>query len=549
MESHCIPYSRLPETTGILRDYIDRFDRVATFYGSGSPFEPDSYRQLADSLRYAPETRAQLARILLRQNGAFGASDQTLASLERFTRPETVAVVSGQQVGLFSGPAFTLYKALTAVRLAYHLSNQGVPSVPVFWLATEDHDLEEVAATTLLDDDYQAVPLGDAGTRSAPQSSVGYVHLSESVAEALTRLESVLPEGATRKQLLGDLRAAYQPGAPWGEAFGRLMARLLGRFGVILIDALDPELHRLARPLFERAISDAHALNTRLQERSRALVDAGYHAQVHVGPESSLLFIEQDGNRRALRLTGTAEEFNVEAGSSIGAEDVRHLADSRPEAITPNALFRPVVQDALLPTIAYIAGPAELAYHAQSAVLYPAFGRQQPVIFPRASFTLVDPRTGRLLDKYEISVDDVWQGPAHLAERIAALSLSPGWQDRLERDEREIALVLERLQSEVRAIDPTLLDAVEHTRKSIAGQIEKLKGKITRSAFAGSEVLGRHQQALESFFLPGGHLQERSISGIYFLGRAGYGILDQLLARIPTDSACHHVLPFRYALP
>jgi bacillithiol biosynthesis cysteine-adding enzyme BshC len=549
MESHCIPYSRLPETTGILRDYIDRFDRVATFYGSGSPFEPDSYRQLAESLRYVPETRAALARILLRQNRAFGASDQTLASLERFARPETVAVVSGQQVGLFSGPAFTLYKALTAVRLAHHLSNQGLPSVPVFWLATEDHDLEEVAATTLLDDDYQPVPLGDAGTRSAPQSSVGYVRLSESVAETLTRLESVLPDGASRKQLLGDLRAAYQPGAPWGEAFGRLMARLLGRFGVILIDALDPELHRLARPLFERAIGDAHALNARLQERSRALVDAGYHAQVHVGPESSLLFIEQDGNRRALRLTGTAEEFNVEAGSSISAEDVRHLADARPEAITPNALFRPLVQDALLPTIAYIAGPAELAYHAQSAVLYPAFGRQQPVIFPRASFTLVDPRTGRLLDKYEISVDDVWQGPAHLAERIAALSLSPGWQDRLERDEREIALVLERLQSEVRAIDPTLLDAVEHTRKSIAGQIEKLKGKITRSAFAGSEVLGRHQQALESFFLPGGHLQERSISGIYFLGRAGYGVLDQLLARIPTDSACHHVLPFRYALP
>lgn len=549
MESHCIPYSRLPETTGILRDYIDRFDRVATFYGSGSPFEPDSYRQLADSLRYAPETRAELARILLRQNRALGASDQTLASLKRFARPETVAVVSGQQVGLFSGPAFTLYKALTAVRLAHHLSNQGVPSVPVFWLATEDHDLEEVAATTVLDDDYQPVPLGDAGTRSAPHSSVGYVRLSESVAETLTRLESVLPAGPTREQLLGDLRTAYQPGTPWGEAFGRLMARLLGRFGVILIDALDPELHRLASPLFERAISDAQALNARLQERSRALVDAGYHAQVHVGPESSLLFIEQDGNRRALRLTGTAEEFNVEAGSSISAEDVRHLADASPEAITPNALFRPVVQDTLLPTIAYIAGPAELAYHAQSVVLYPIFGRQQPVIFPRASFTLVDPRTGRLLDKYEIDVDDVWQGPAHLAERIAALSLSPGWQNRLEQDEREIALVLERLQSEVRAIDPTLLDAVEHTRKSIAGQIEKLKGKITRSAFAGSEILGRHQQALESFFMPGGHLQERSISGIYFLGRAGYGILDQLLARIPIDSACHHVVPFRYALP
>jgi uncharacterized protein YllA (UPF0747 family) len=201
----------------------------------------------------------------------------------------------------------------------------------------------------------------------------------------------------------------------------------------------------------------------------------------------------------------------------------------------------------LLPTIAYIAGPAELAYHAQSAALYPGFGRQQPVIFPRASFTLVDPRTGRLLDKYKIDIDDVWQGAAHLAEKIAASSFSPGWQDRLEQDEREIARVLERLQNEVQTIDPTLLDAVEHTRKSVAGQVERLKGKITRAAFAASEVLRRHEQALTSFVLPGGHLQERTVSGAYFLGRAGYGLLDQLLARIPTDSACHHVVPFRYA--
>ena len=549
MESHCIRYSRLPDTSHLLRDYIEDFGSIATFYDGGTPFATDSYRRSVGSLRYAPETRAEVARILLRQNRAFGASDQTLANVERFARPETVAVVSGQQVGLFSGPAFTLYKALTAVRLAQQLSAEGVPSVPVFWLATEDHDLEEVASTIVLDDKYQPVPLGDAGMRPVPQSSVGYVQLTDAVTATLTRLESALPAGTTREKLLSDLRDTYQPGARWGEAFGRLMARVLGRFGVVFVDALDPELHRLAAPVFERAIREAYDLNAGLQERSRALIEAGYHAQVHVGSESSLLFLNQDGSRRALRLSGTIGDFNVEAGSSIRADEVRQFVESRPEAITPNALFRPVVQDTLLPTVAYIAGPAELAYHAQSAVLYPSFGRQQPVIFPRASFTLIDPRTARLLEKYRIDVDDMWQGAAHLAEKIAAASFSPGWQERLDEDEREIARVLERMQSEVRAIDPTLLDSVEHTRRSVAGQMERLKGRITRAAFAASEVLRRHEQALASFLLPDGHIQERSVSGVYFLGRAGYGLLDQLLARIPTDSACHHVVPFRYALP
>ena len=550
MESHCIPYSRVPETSALFGDYIDGFDRVAGFYGGGTPFAMDSYRLLANGLDYAADIRAEMARILARQNRAFGAtSDRTLANLERFARPETVAVVSGQQVGLFSGPAFTLYKALTAVRLAHHLSSQGIPSVPVFWLATEDHDLEEVASTIVLDDEYRPLSLSDPGVAPARDSSVGYVPLSPDITEALNRLESTLPAGSGREELIADLRAAYQPGVRWGEAFGRLMARLLGRFGVILVDGLDPDLHRLAAPVFERAIRTAHDINAGLQERSRALVKAGYHAQVYVGPESSLLFVEQDGSRRALRLSGRDQAFGVEGGSPADPENLCGLLKSRPEAITPNALFRPVVQDMLLPTVAYIAGPAELAYHAQSAVLYPAFGRQQPVIFPRASFTLVDPRTARLLDKYQIDVDDVWRGAAHLAEKIAAVSLTPGWQDRLERDEQEIARVLERLRAEVQAIDPTLLDAVEHTRKSVAGQVEKLKGKITRSAFAASEVLRRHEQALQGFLMPDGHPQERSVSGVYFLGRAGYGILDQLLPRIPLDSACHHVVPFRYALP
>ena len=541
MECQCVPYSRLPKTNHLFLDYVDHYQRIASFF-NGSPFDPASYASVADGLDYAPALRADMVRVLTRQNDAFGAGEITHSNLRRLAEPDTLAVVTGQQVGFLSGPAFTLYKALTAVRLAQRLSERGLPSVPVFWLATEDHDLEEVDATAVLDDDYNLLALHDTGVRPAPHSSVGYVGLSEAVTETLDALGAALPAGESRDRLLTDLRAAYQPGATWGQAFGRFMARVFGRWGVIMLDALDPEIHHLAAPLYTKAVAGAQELNARLQQRSHALVGAGYHAQVHVGPDSSLLFMSELGNRLPLRLADSGEHFKLAEGEPFRAEEARRRTEGHPGDITPNALFRPVVQDCLLPTVAYIAGPAELAYHAQSAVLYPEFGRPQPVVVPRASFTLVDPRTERLLRKYNLKVDEVWHDGADLRQKIAATGFSEGWQERLDQSERDIKLVMDRLQQDIQLIDPTLLDSLKDARERTFHQFDRLKGKVTRAAFAKSEVLRRHEKALTNFLTPGGELQERSVGGVYFLGRAGYDLLHELLATIPLETARHQIL-------
>lgn len=548
MECHCIPYTKLPEASALYTNYLYHFDRVARFYGGGSPFSPASYQNLSRNIHYSPALRSEVVRILARQNEAFGAGDVTRQNLRRLSRAGTLAVVTGQQVGFLSGPAFTLYKALTAVRLADWLTERGIESVPVFWLATEDHDLEEVSSTKVLNDGYNAVPLSDHGVRPAPQCSVGYARFSEAVAQALARLESALPPGEPREQLLNDLREAYRPGVNWGQAFANFIARVFGRRGVILVDALDPELHQLAAPGYVKAISAAPDLSARLMERSQVLIDTGFHAQVHVGPESTLIFGARKGNRVPLRSTDSGRGFRLEGGERISPEELKRWAQARPEEITPNALFRPVVQDLLLPTVAYVAGPAELAYHAQSAVLYPAFERPQPVIFPRASFTLVDPRSERLLNKYHLAVDDVWQGEAHLRRRIAAVGFSEGWEERLAASEREIAKALERLRGDIQSIDPTLLHALERAHKRTEYQFERLKGKITSAAFRQSEVLRRHEQMLAEFLTPDGHPQERGLGGVYFLGRAGYDLLDRLLDLISVESPGHCVAPFQYAL-
>jgi bacillithiol synthase len=548
MECHCIAYTKLPEASALYTNYLYHFGRVAAFYGGGSPFSLASYQNVSRTVDYSPARRSEIVQILTRQNEAFGSGETARDNLRQLSRPGTLAVVTGQQVGFFSGPAFTLYKALTAVRLTQWLSERGIPSVPVFWLATEDHDLEEVSSIRVLDGDYNGVPLSDPGVRPAPQSSVGYVRLSEGVTTALAGLESVLPPGEARDQLLGDLRDSYGPGAGWGEAFAKFIARIFKRWGVILLDALDPDLHRLVAPAYVKAIEAAPDLTARLMKRSQDLVDAGFHAQVHVGPESTLIFGAREGNRLPLRSADSGRSFKLEGGSRFTQEELKQWTETRPEELTPNALFRPVVQDLLLPTVAYVAGPAELAYHAQSAVLYPAFERPQPVIVPRASFTLIDPRTERLLNKYHLAVDDAWQGEAHLRQRIAAVGFSEGWEERLGESEREIANILERLRGDVQSIDPTLLHAFERARKRTEYQFERLKGKITRAAFASSEVLRRHEQALTRFLTPDGHPQERGLGGVYFLGRAGYDLLDRLLNLISIEAPDHRVVPFHYTL-
>jgi bacillithiol biosynthesis cysteine-adding enzyme BshC len=541
MEFAPIPYTQLPKTSALFLDYLYHFDRVAQFY-NGSPFDPTSYKTLAGQVHLDANKRAELVKILTQQNEAFGCSEATSANIKRLSDPGTFAVVTGQQVGLLSGPAFTLYKALTAVRLAHSLSEQRLPTVPVFWLATEDHDLDEVAQTAILDEEYNLVELKDAGKRPASQSPVGYVKLTAEINVALDQIEKKLPSGAGRDQVLRDLHECYQPGVTWGRAFALMIAKLFSRWGVILLDPLNEAIHRLSVPIYDRVITETGNLRSRLIGRSKALVGAGYHAQVHVGEDTTLLFVSRDGNRTALHERNG--KFSFGGAETASAADLRDRARNQPLNYSANALLRPFIQDTLLPTIAYIAGPSELAYLAESQVIYKELGVPQPIIFPRAAFTLVDSRTQRLMEKYQVRVDDVWQGGEHLKRTIAANGFAPGWSARLDETERGLADLLERLRKDVTAIDSTLLDTLKNTEEKMKHQIDALKGKITRAALEKSELLARHEQALLGFLLPRKQLQEREVSGVYFLARAGYDLLDRLLAQIRTDSSDHQVVVY-----
>jgi bacillithiol biosynthesis cysteine-adding enzyme BshC len=353
-------------------------------------------------------------------------------------------------------------------------------------------------------------------------------------------MEAALPEGESRSRLLQDLRECYVPGATWGESFARFMTRLFGRWGVILMDPLDESVHRLGSGVYEQALGKASELRAGVLRSSHELVQRGYHAQVHVVEDSTLLFVARHGDRLALHQRDG--KFFLEGNEEVSLSNLQSVLAERPLDFSPNVLLRPLVQDFLLPTLAYVAGPSELAYLGQAQSLYTALGRPQPVVFPRAAFTLIDSRTDRLMEKYQLSLEDVWQGDEHLGQKIAGSGFAEGWSERFDQSERELEQLLDRLHGDIEKLDPTLIDTLLHAKEKMKYQMERLRGKLTRAALGRSDLLIRHVQALSRFLLPHKDLQERRVGGAYFLGRAGYELLDKLLPQIQVRCSDHQTL-------
>ncbi len=540
MESHCIRQAEIPHTTRLFTDFLYRFDRLRPFFGL-APFDEPAFFQAAEALRrpnaYPEAARSAVAAVLGKQAELFGSSDETRRNIERLRRG-AVALVTGQQVGLFTGPLFAFYKALTAVRLAERLTGRGLDCVPVFWLATEDHDLAEVNHTFLMDAGCQPQRIADQAAPHVENAPVGEVTLGAGIGRETERAIALLPPAEWTGEVAEALRHCYRPGETYGNAFGRLMSRLMGRFGVVMLDPMHPQLRRLAGGVFRRAIESAPELGQALIERDQDLVKAGYHAQVHVTPNSTLLFQRFEGRRTALRRRNG--EFLRDDAPVSRTELLDHL-ESQPEDFSSNVLLRPIVQDTLLPTVGYVGGPAEVAYMAQVSVLYKSLLGRMPVVHPRASLTLLDGQAAELIERYGVSVADVFSGP-ELEEKMAVRLLPEELASSLASGERRLHDTLADLRRHVGDFDPTLADAVATSARKISYQWDKVRRKAGRAAAARSETLARDFALLSGFIYPNKNLQERVYSGVSFLARFGPGLLDRLHQQISVDCGDHQVI-------
>ena len=523
MDCTCVRQTELPHTSRLFADYAYRPDRLTAFY-------PHPKHDLAACERAAREValpddrRAALVEALRPLNPAS-------RSLELLAQPGTVAVVTGQQVGLFSGPSYTVYKALTAVRLARELTARGIPAVPMFWLATEDHDFAEVDHCWVFDPEHRPVKLQ---MQRAPASTqpVGEVTLGAPPVEELRQALAGLPFA---DEVAGAVAAAYVPGRTMGAAFSALLKTLLGPYDLIHVDPMAPAMRRLAAPAMRAALAGADELSTALLARNRALIEAGYHAQVHVEESTSFVFLLENGRRLALRRHGADYVLN---GRRLPAAELMERAHE----LSPNALLRPVVQDSMLPTAAYVGGPAELAYLAQSAVIYERVAARMPAAVPRSGFTLLDARARKLMERYGLCLGDFFQGREALKERVAVRLIPPHLAGVLSETKSAVEAAVGRLEREVAAFDPTLGAALAKSRGKMLYQLEKSERK------AGREIMARDSRAaadaayLYGLIFPERHLQERLYSAVPFLAKHGMELVDRIYESVRLDCPDHQLV-------
>jgi bacillithiol biosynthesis cysteine-adding enzyme BshC len=535
MKPHCLPLAEIPHTSALFRDWLTRFSRVKQFYAH-DPFARTSYAAVARAVRLDPERRRAAADALAAQNQRFGAGRDTLENIERLRDARTVAVVTGQQVGLFGGPAYSAYKAMSAIRLAARLARAGIRAVPVFWLASEDHDFAEVNHCWFLDADQRLMEVRDASQPPAG-TPVGRIVFSAAIEEPRRRAESLWSAGAREaNELLG----GYAAGRTYTEAFARLLLRLFAGRGLVLLDPLDPTLHAPAMPLLRRALEEADALDAAVRARNRELERAGYEAQVKQRQNATLLFRIEGGRREPIRRRNHGQFIVGESERSL-AELVREL-ESAPERFSPNVLLRPVLQDWLLPTAAYVAGPHEVAYFAQASALYDQFDVRMPVIVPRASLTLVEPKAARLLAKYGLGLPELFHGEERLRERLADKHLPRGLVKRLVTTQKKLEALLAGTKRELGRLDRTLAGAAETSRKKMLYQLEKLRRKAERAQAERNEIIARHAATLMPALYPGGGLQERRVSFLSFAARHGEALVQRLLDEASVPSRDHHVI-------
>ncbi len=519
MEPACIRHTDIPGTSKLFADFSYHFDRVARFFRH-DPHHPASFaaaaRAATQEVNYPDSRRAALVAALEAQNGPSPA-------LRKLAEPGTVAVVAGQQVGLFCGPAYTIYKALTAVRLARDLTAQGIPAVPIFWLASEDHDFPEVNHVYTFESSHQPLRLQIEPPNDARPRPVGNHRIEHAPIEELRRSLATFPYGA---EIAALVEGAYAPGVTMTQGFRALLRRILPEVDLPTLDPLDPAIRNIAAPFLASALAAAPELKTRLLDRSAELTAAGYHAQVLVEPKSSLFFLLESGERVTLRRKDS--EF-------------ASLQD-RASEISPNALLRPVMQDYLLPTAAFIGGPGELAYLAQSQVIYDRLLGRMPVILARASFTLLEARTAKLLTRYRLTLPETLVPEDALRERLAAVLIPPSIEDAFVDTAGELDRRLSRLTEELNRFDPTLAASLSKSRAKMTYQLEKARRKTAREILRRDARATSDAQHLSGLLFPHRHLQERFYSILPFLAQHGPDLVNRLLENVTLACPDHRVL-------
>jgi len=531
----------VPGFSSLILDYVHNFGRLSSYYAR-NPRIDGEYATIAGLCGDRDYRRADLRAMLLAQQAAWDAPAAARQRIDELCRPDGLAVCTGQQTGLFGGPLFTVYKALTAIALADRLQQElRCPVVPLFWMASEDHDVPEADHVHVADRRGNLVQVRHTAWQSPDGFMPANLQLGPAIRETLDHLRTLLPVTEFSDAVYDALARAYTPDRTLSHAFAHWLTHLLGETGLVLVDAADANLKRLAAGVFRRELEEAPRTSAAILEVSRSLRAAGYPAQIDARADGVNCFLLQRGRRPLVR---DAAGFKLrDTGEAIPAASLYRTAHESPERFSPNVALRPIVQDTLFPTLAYVAGPGELAYFAQLRPVYAAFDVPMPVIVPRATLSLLEPRIAQLLTRFRLGLQDLTAEPEQLASRILRAQLPPDLGATLAAARQGLGEIFRRIGEAVAAVDPTLKATAGQAGGHIKGHLDQLERKAVQALKRREADTGQQLQRLRDALMPGGKLQERVYPLLPYLAKYGFALVRTLREQITGPGWAHQLVP------
>lgn len=538
-----INFSDIPGQQNLFLDYLYEFENVKEYFNGRNFRDTASFEGLFQSLsRPDRPQRASVASIIRQQYASMKPSNLTRRNIEHLEEPNTIAVVTGQQLGIYGGPLYTFYKLITAIKLCNHLKEiyQDYNFVPVFWMEGDDHDFEEVRSFNILNLSNEIVQLSydDKLPPETNRGSVGSQVFNSDIDALNKKLEEILRDNDFKHSLLRLLSSAYCEGRTFKQSFRQLLFSMFDEFGIVLFDPQLKEVKQLLKDIFRKEVLEFRKHTDTLVRRS-ARLDEIYHAQVKVNPVN--LFYHDDDGRYLLepvddvfRLKGKRRRFT--------ADELLRLIDSSPERFSPNVLLRPVCQDYLFPTAFYVAGPSEVSYFAQLIPLYEFFGVTQPLLYPRSSATILEQGIKNVLEKYNLTYTDLFHDMDRLHERVLKSLTMTETDAEFERTLRTMGEAMDSLSQKLSQIDKTLTDSVEKTREKMLQGVELLKNKAVAAEKKKHESMIRQLTKASNNLYPNSNLQERELNFIYFAHKYGLDFIGRLVEALSINKFEHQVI-------
>ncbi len=523
-------------------DYLNNFERVSEFFAGGYTTVADWQRTIDRTVERKMD-RAPLVRVLHEQNRAVHCSVRTLANIDLLDNENTVAIVTGQQLGLFSGPLYTVYKIITTLKLAEKLSADfpAFNFVPVFWLEGEDHDFDEINNITVLNAQNELQKfnyfIGGQPFDKNP-GATGLIVIDETIDALFAGLGSAITQTEYTTQVLELMRGYYKPGATLMEAFAGVINRLFEDTGLVLLNANTPELKALMKPVFRREIESDSAVSRLIIEKSVELEER-YHAQIK--PKSLNLFMFHKGGRFPLEpsendyyLKGTRQRYTK--------EELLQLVETTPEVFSANVALRPICQDTILPTVAYVGGPGEIAYFAQLKTVYALFELQMPIVYPRASATILEDKINKVLEKYSLTIPDLAGDLDSVLQRIAEQVAEVKVDTVFGTMNEKIQAAVTEASFGIQQIDPTLKGAVDSTLVKFEQQLQGLKEKTHKAQQQKQDISLKQIMKAAAAIFPNENFQEREFTSLQFMNKYGLEFTKWLMSEITIDRFEHQVL-------